>query len=116
MFYPIRELYKIVREYQVDIMPVIWVKTASWWLVMVWVGAPLLLDNALWRDAFTEHVVIGKIFVAKKYLVTPSVFKLQKWFLHQYGEEFNHKSKSEVFIVWPVAGREQEGQKKKMLI
>ena len=40
VFYPIRELYKIVREYQVDIMPVIWVKTASWWLVMVAVGAP----------------------------------------------------------------------------
>ena len=30
-------------------------------------------------DAFTEHGVIGKIFVAKNYLVvTPSVFKLQK--------------------------------------
>ena len=28
-------------------------------------------------DAFTEHGVVGKIFVAKKYLVTPSVFKLQ---------------------------------------
>ena len=26
-------------------------------------------------DAFTEHGVIGKIFVAIKYLVTPSVFK-----------------------------------------
>ena len=26
---------------------------------------------------------MAKIFVAKKYLVTPSVFKLQKWFLHQ---------------------------------
>ena len=34
------QLGKIVREYQVDIMPVIWVKTASWWLVMVAVGAP----------------------------------------------------------------------------
>ena len=30
-------------------------------------------------DAFTEHGVVEKIFVAKKYLVTPSVFKLQKW-------------------------------------
>ena len=29
--------------------------------------------TALWGDAFTEHGVIGKIFVAKKYLVTPSV-------------------------------------------
>ena len=84
MFYPIRELYKIVREYQVDIMPVIWVKTASWWLVMVWVGAPLLLDNALWRDAFTEHVVIGKIFVAKTY------------------------TKSELIKLWPQVGREFE--------
>ena len=27
-----------------------------------------------------------KIFVAKKYLVTSSVFKLQKWFLHQNSE------------------------------
>ena len=42
------------------------------------------------------HVVIGKIFVAKKYLETPSVFKLQKWFLHQNGVEFNQKSKSEL--------------------
>ena len=84
MFYPIRELYKIVREYQVDIMPVIWVKTASWWLVMVWVGAPLLLDNALWRDAFTEHVVIGKIFVAITY------------------------TKYELIKLWPQVGREFE--------
>ena len=37
---------------------------------------------------------MGKIFVAKKYLVTPSVFKLQKWFLHQNGVKFNQKSKS----------------------
>ena len=29
-------------------------------------------------DAFTEHGVIGKIFVAKNYLVTPSVVRLQK--------------------------------------
>ena len=105
MFYPIRELYKIVREYQVDIMPVIWVKTASWWLVMVWVGAPLLLDNALWGNAFTEHGIIGKIFVAKKYFITPSVFKLQKWFLHQNGVEFNRKSKSELIKLWPRVGR-----------
>ena len=41
----------------------------------------LLSHIAQWGDAFTEHGVIGKIFVAKKYLVTPSVFKLQKWFL-----------------------------------
>ena len=86
-------------------MPVIWVKTASWWLVMVWVGAPLLLDNALWRDAFTEHVVIGKIFVGKKYLVTPSVFKVQKWFLHQNGVEFNQKSKYGLTKLWPLVGR-----------
>ena len=48
---------------------------------------------------------IGKIFVAKKYLVTPSVFKLQKRFLRQNGVEFNKKSKSELIILWPVFGR-----------
>ena len=47
--------------------------------------------TALWGD-FTEHGVIGRIFIAKKYLVPPSVFKLQKWFLHQNGVEFNQKS------------------------
>ena len=56
-------------------------------------------------DAFTEHVVVGKIFVAKKYLVTPSVFKLQKWFLHQNGVEFNQKSKSDLTKLWPLVGR-----------
>ena len=30
------------------------------------------------------------------YLVTPSVFKLQKWFLHKNGVEFNQKSKSDL--------------------
>ena len=60
---------------------------------------------ALWGDAFTEHGVIGigKIFVVEKYLVTPSVFKLQKWFLHQNGVEFNKKSKSDLTKLWPVA-------------
>ena len=53
---------------------------------------------------FTEHVVIGKIFVAKKYLVTPSVFKLQKWFLHQNGVEFNKKSKSDLTKLWRRVG------------
>ena len=61
------------------------------------------------RLAFTEHGVngaIGKIFVAKKYLVTSSVFKLQKWILHQNGVEFNQKSKSDMCTVW-----KQENQK-----
>ena len=40
---------------------------------------------ALWGDTFTEHGFVGKIFVVKNYFVTPSVFKLQKWFLHQNG-------------------------------
>ena len=48
---------------------------------------------------------IGKIFIAKKYLVTPSVFKLPKWFLHQNGVEFNKKSKSDLTKLWPVVGR-----------
>ena len=53
-------------------------------------------------DAFTEHVVVGKIFVAKKYLVTPSpsVFKL-----HQNGVEFNQKSKSDLTKLWTVVGQ-----------
>ena len=34
--------------------------------------------TAQWGYAFTKHGV-------KKYLITPSVFKLQKWFLHQNG-------------------------------
>ena len=59
----------------------------------------------------TEHGVIGKIFVAKKYLITPSVFKLQIWFLRQNGTEFDHKSKSDMCNVWIVAGQEQEHQK-----
>ena len=48
---------------------------------------------------------VGKIFVAKKYLVTPSVFMLQKWFLHQNGVEFNKKSKSDLTKLWPLVGR-----------
>ena len=48
--------------------------------------------------------VIGKIFVAKKYLVTPSVFKLTKWFLHQNGVEFNHKSKSDQVLAGSRTG------------
>ena len=32
---------------------------------------------AMWGDAFIEHGVIGKIFVAKKYFITPLVFKVQ---------------------------------------
>ena len=41
------------------------------------------LSNAQWSDAFTtKHGVIGKRFIVKKYLITPSVLKLQKWFLH----------------------------------
>ena len=46
-----------------------------------------------------------------RFTVTPSVLRLQKWFFNQNGEEFNHKSKSEVCNVWLVAGWEQEGQK-----
>ena len=52
-------------------------------------------------DAFTEHGVVGKIFVAKKIFVTPSVLRLQKWFLHQNGVEF----KSERIILWLLIGR-----------
>ena len=78
-----------------------------WTVYSVW---PSCVPQCTVGDAFTEHVVIGKTFVAQKIFVTPSVLRLQQWFLHQYGEEFNHKSKSEVFIVWPVADREQEGQ------
>ena len=48
--------------------------------------------NALWGNAFTKHVVIGKIFFVKKYLITPSVFKLQ-----------NQKSKSDMNQLWPLA-------------
>ena len=47
---------------------------------------------------------VGKIFFVKKYLITSSVFKLQKWFLHQNGVEFNKKSKSELTILWPLVG------------
>ena len=36
--------------------------------------------------------------------------RIEKWFLHKNGVEFNQKSKSEVCIVWPVAGQELEGQ------
>ena len=57
-----------------------------------------------WTSLYIEGP-IGKIFVAKKYLVTPSVFKLQKWFLHQNGVEFNQKSKSDLTKLWPRAGR-----------
>ena len=67
--------------------------------------------NALWGNAFTEHMVKEKIFVAKRYLVTPSVFKLQKWFLHQNGVEFNHKSKSDLTKLWPVVGSPKHAEK-----
>ena len=59
----------------------------------------------------TPLLRIGQIFVAKKIFVTPSVLRLQKWFFNQNGEEFNHKSKSEVCNVLLVAGCEQEDQK-----
>ena len=42
-------------------------------------GEAAVSRNALWGDTFSEHGAIGKIFVAKKYLVTLSAFKLQKW-------------------------------------
>ena len=61
--------------------------------------------NALWGNAFTKHVVIGKIFVSKKYFLTSSVIKLQKWFLHQNEVEFNQKSKSDMSKLWPLVGR-----------
>ena len=46
------------------------------------------LEHCTVDDAFSKDGVIGKIFFIKKYLVTPSVSKLQKWFLHQNGVEF----------------------------
>ena len=53
-------------------------------------------------SAFTEYGVIGKIFVDKKYLVTPLVFKLQKWFLHPNEVEFNqNQTKTKL---WPRVG------------
>ena len=53
-----------------------------------------------------------KNICCKKKLVTPSVFKLQKWFFHQNKVEFNQKSsKSDMCNVWIVAGQEQEHQK-----
>ena len=51
----------------------------------------LLSEQCTVGDAFTEHGVIGKIFF-QKIFVTPSVFKLQKWFLHQNGVECKSKS------------------------
>ena len=70
------------------------------------------MNNAQWAsNAFTEHGVIEKIFVAKKIFVTPSILRVQKWFLHQNGVEFNYKFKSDMCNVWMVAGQEQEGQK-----
>ena len=47
--------------------------------------------TAQWGNSFTKHGVIGKIFSVKKYLITSSVFKLQKWFLHQNGVAFNNR-------------------------
>ena len=56
-----------------------------WTVYSVW---PSCVPQCTVGDAFTEHVVIGKIFVAQKIFVTPSVLRLQQWFLHQYGGEF----------------------------
>ena len=56
-------------------------------------------------DAFSKHGMIGKIFFVKKYLITPPVFKLLKWFLHHNGVELNQKSKSDLTKLWPVVGR-----------
>ena len=80
----------------------------SSFLMLPLCGYTLRLSNAQFA---TPLLSIGKIFVAKKIFVTPSVLRLQKWFFNQNGEEFNHKSKSEVCNVWLVAGWEQEGQK-----
>ena len=57
-----------------------------------------MLYNALWatpllRGGHRKNIFCQKIFV------TPSVFKLQKWFFHQNGVDFNHKSKSDVQCV-----------------
>ena len=53
-----------------------------------------MLYNALWatpllRGGHRKNIFCQKIFV------TPSVFKLQKWFLYQNGVESNQKSKSD---------------------
>ena len=53
-------------------------------------------------DAFIGLIV--QIFDAK-ICVTPLVLRLQKWFLHQNGVEFNKKSKSDLTKLWPVVGR-----------
>ena len=71
-----------------------------------WIRARL--GDAQWGYAFTKHGVIGKIFFVKKYFITPSVFKLQKWFLHQSGVEFNQKSKSKLTKFRLRAGHWQE--------
>ena len=60
------------------------------------------LEHCTVDDAFSKDGVIGKIFFIKKYLVTPSVSKLQK---------FNQKTKYDTCNVWSEAGQEQEGQK-----
>ena len=56
-------------------------------------------------DAFYDHGVIGKNICCQKIFLTPSVFKLQKWFLHQNGVESNQKSKSDMCKLWPLVGR-----------
>ena len=64
-------------------------------------------------DAFTKHGMIEKIFFVKKYLITPPVFKLQKWFLHQNGVELNQKSKSELTMLWPLVGSPKHAMQKR---
>ena len=87
----------------------------AWWRI----SSPSIPDTSATThqctkdDAFTKHGMIGKIFFVKKYLITPPVFKLQKWFLHQNGVELNQKSKSELTMLWPLVGSPKHAMQKR---
>ena len=65
---------------------------------------PPACTNAQWTTPLLSMGSEAKYFF-QKIFVTPSVFKLQKWFSHQNGVEFSKKSKSDLTKLWPVVGR-----------
>ena len=63
------------------------------------------INHSTVGDAFTWPCGHRKNICCQKNIYNSFSFEqLQKWFLHKNGLEFNHKSKSKVCNVWPVAG------------
>ena len=76
-------------------------KNSSFFLMFHWQLAASSVDRLNSEQHLYQAWGHKKNICCQKYFVTSSVFKLQKWFLHQNGVEFNQKSKS-VFMRTPA--------------